>query len=240
MSEKTATPQVEEMFEAGAHFGYSKSRRHPSVKPYIFGAKNNTEIIDLEKTQDMLETAKTYVAELSLKGKTIWFVGTKPEARKSVTEAAESVNQPYVTQRWIGGMITNYAQMRKRINRLSDLVEQKEKGELSVYTKKEQLLIDREIEQLQKDFGGVAHTSQLPEALFIVDPRKEYIAVAEAKDRNIPIIALASSDCNIAHVDYPILANDATMPSITYFVEHIADAIKNGQKNQQPATENTQ
>ena len=194
------------------------------MRAYIFGAKNKTEIIDLEKTAKALEDAKAFVSELSVTGKKILFVGTKPEAREAVAAAAEKAGQPYMTERWIGGTLTNFPQIRKRVERLGELLEKKEKGELDVYTKKERLLFDRELEKLLRDFGGITSLSSLPDALFVVDPRKEAIAVKEASREGIPVIALASSDCDISAVSFPIPGNDAVRKSITLIADAIADA----------------
>lgn len=214
--------------DVGAHFGYSRSRRHPSAKPFVFGVKNRTEIIDLEKTADRLGTAQDFAKELSAAGKQILFVGTKPEARSHMTQAAQSAGMPYVTERWIGGLLTNFNQIRKRVLRYEDLVSKRDKGELAVYTKKERLLFDREIKNLEKNFGGIVSLSELPKALFIVDPRHEKTAVRESLQINIPVIALASTDCDVGKIAYPIPGNDATAASISFFTSEMARAVQEG------------
>ena len=219
---------IEAMFKAGAHFGYQKSRRNASVAAYIYGTKNKTEIIDLEKTVEMLETAKNFITELAKAGKQILFVGGKNEARNTVKIAAMSVDMPYVTGRWIGGTITNAIEIKKRVAKFEDLQKQKEKGELSKYTKKEKMLIEKEIENLDEMFSGIVGMKDLPKALFVIDPRKENIAVSEAKKAGIPVIALANTDCNIKEIDYPIVANDASVSSIALFVSEITKAYKAG------------
>lgn len=226
--QKEKTDIIDALFKVGAHFGYSKARRHPSVKPFIFGAKNKVEIIDLEKTSTLLETAKDAVRDLAHGRKTVLFVGTKPEARKWVLEGARTVDMPYVTERWIGGTLTNFSEIKKRVARLEDLLAKKEKGELVVYTKKERLLLDREIAKLQKNFGGIVSMKEMPKALFIVDPRVEHTAVREAVAQNIPVLALASSDCDISEISYPIVGNDSASESIKLFVGEIAEAYKEG------------
>lgn len=217
---------IEEMFNAGAHFGYSKSKRHPSMKPLIFGVKNSVEIINLEKTDEYLSRAKDFVASLAKEGKQILFVGSKNEARDVVKNAAMSADLPYVTNRWIGGTITNFSEIKKRIARLEELTSKKEKGELGMYTKKERLLIDREIEGLEKHFGGLISMKQKPSALFVIDSGYESIAVKEAKDSGVPIVSLSGSDCNIKYIDYPIPANDSSRSSISFFVDVITNTYK--------------
>ncbi len=233
-TEKTSgdTTIIEEMFEAGAHFGYSKSKRHPSMKSIIFGVKNKVEIIDLEKTNDYLVRALEFVSSLASEGKQILFVGSKNEARDAIKNGADSIMMPYVFNRWIGGTITNFSEIKKRIARLEDLTLKKEKGELGMYTKKERLLIDREIEGLERHFGGLLLMKQKPAAIFIVDSKHENIAVKEAKCSGIPIISLSGSDCNIKEIDCPIPANDASRMSITFFVNNIVDAYRKAKPSQ--------
>lgn len=219
-------PIIETMFQAGAHIGYSKSRRHPSAKPFIFGAKNRMEIIDLEKSADLLSVAQNFVKSVKASGKQILFVGTKPEARHIVEEAAKSIDMPHVTERWIGGTFTNFPEIKKRVAKLEEMISKKEKGEFSVYTKKERLLLDKEMNDLLKNFSGIVSMKNIPGAVFVIDPRKESIAVSEAIEVGAPIIALASSDCDINKIDYPIVANDSSGESIKLFVKGIADAWK--------------
>ncbi len=216
------------MFSAGAHFGYQKSRRNASIAPYIFGVKNKVEIIDLEQTEKQLETAKAFVESIAKLGKQVLFVGGKSEAKNAVKSAALSVNMPYVAGRWIGGTLTNATEIKKRIAKFEDLQKQKERGELAKYTKKERLLIDREIEGLDEMFSGIVSMREMPKALFIIDPKKEFIAVAEAKKMGVPVIALLNTDCEIKDIDYPIVGNDSSISSITLFADEIAKAYKAG------------
>jgi small subunit ribosomal protein S2 len=220
--------EIDKMFEAGAQYGYSKSRRHPSNKDLIFGAKNRVEIWDLEKTAPYLEQAKEFAKEVSAKGGNILFVGGKNEARASVKSAAEELSMPYVAGRWIGGSLTNFSEIRKRIARYEELLEKKEKGDLMKYTKRERLMFDKEIEDLEKHFKGLVNLKGMPSALFIIDPKSEHIALAEAKKAGIPTIALLNTDCNLKSVDYPIPGNDSALKSIQYFVDEIKDSILNG------------
>jgi small subunit ribosomal protein S2 len=224
----TQNSVIEEMFQNGAHYGYSKSRRHPSTSPYIFATKNGVDIINIEKTNDLFEKAMEKITSLAAGGKTILFVGTKAEARQQVIEAALALNMPYVSERWVGGSLTNFPEIKKRIVKLLDLRDQKEKGGLEKYTKKERLLIDREMEDMTKNFQGLTGITRTADALFVVDPKKEHIAVTEAHKMNLPVIALMNTDCNIKQVEYPIIANDASVSSITFFVTQAKNAYNKG------------
>jgi len=219
---------IEEMFRAGVHYGYSKSRRHPSASQYVFTTKNGVDIIDIEKTEELLKKALEFITKLAASGKTILFVGTKPEARQQIIETALVLNMPYVGERWVGGALTNFPEIKKRIVKLLDLRSQKEKGELDKYTKKERLLIDREMEDMTKNFQGLTGITRTPDVVFIVDPKKEQIAVMEAKKMNLPIISLLNTDCNLKQVQYPIIANDASVSSITFFLSKIKEAYNSG------------
>ncbi|OHA84184.1 MAG: 30S ribosomal protein S2 [Candidatus Yonathbacteria bacterium RIFOXYC1_FULL_52_10] len=228
MSNTTDTVFIERMFEAGAHFGLSRSRRHPTAKNFVFGAKNGIEIIDLEKTKAQLEEAKEVIRTLSRTGKKVLFVGTKNEGRGAVIDTASSIEMPYVVNRWLGGTLSNFSQIKKRIAHMEDLVEKRGSGMLDKYTKKERLLIDREIERLEKHFAGLAVMKELPAALFVIDAKKEHIAVAEARGMKIPVMSLSSSDCDFGKIEYPIPANDASASSIAFFLSEIAAAWKEG------------
>jgi small subunit ribosomal protein S2 len=219
---------IESMFASGAHFGLGKSRRHPTLSKYIFGTKNGTDIFDLEKTEVTLNKAKAFVASLAKEGKSILFVGGKKEAFMSVRTAAGIEGMPYVDGRWIGGTISNFPQIRKRIDRYEKLVSDRDKGELAKYTKRERMLIDKEIASLEKMFFGIVSMKKIPDALFVIDPRRERIAVKEALDFNIPVIALCGSDCNIVDITYPIIGNDSSKSSIQYFVDEITKAFQSG------------
>ncbi len=219
---KINSERIDEMFKAGAHFGYSKTRRHASVAPYIFGVKNQVEIIDLEKTDALLEKALNFIAGLAKDGKQVLFVGGKNEARGALKIAAESIGMPFVDGRWIGGTLTNFTEIKKRLMKLEDLTKQKEKGELSKYTKKERLMIDREIANLERFFSGISSMKDLPKAVVVIDSKKEIIAVNEAKNMNIPVVSLCGTDCDITNINYPIVANDSAVSSITFFANEIA------------------
>ncbi|MFA6226902.1 MAG: 30S ribosomal protein S2 [Candidatus Paceibacterota bacterium] len=226
---KTANNEkIEAMFKAGAHFGYAKSKRNASTAPFIFGTKNKTEIIDLEKTNEMLDKAIEFVTSLAKAGKIILFASSKSEAKGAIKEGAMSIDMPYVSGRWIGGTITNFVEIKKRLAKYEDLTKQKEKGELSKYTKKERALIDKEISNLEKMFSGIVGLKDNPKALFVVDPKEEINAVMEAKRAGIPVIAIANTDCDIKIVDHPIVANDSSVSSIAFIVSEIIKAYKDG------------
>ena len=225
-TKKVNNDRIDEMFKAGAHFGYSKTRRHPSVTPYIFGVKNQVEIINLEKVEELLDKALSFVSSLAHEGKQVLFVGGKTEARQALKLAAESIDMPFVDGRWIGGTLTNFPEIKKRLIKLEDLVKQKEKGELSKYTKKERLMIDREITNLERFFSGILSMKDLPKAVIVIDSKKEIIAVTEAQKMKIPVISLCGTDCNVTGINYPIVANDSSVSSINFFVNEIAKAYK--------------
>jgi len=220
--------KLDELFNVGAHFGYQRTRRHPSVKPYIFGSKNRVDIIDLEKTEALLDKAKEFVTTLGREKKQLLFVGTKPEARAAVQAAAERLGMPYVIERWVGGTFTNFPEIRKRLERYQDFAKKKEEGSLDVYTKKERLLIDREMEELNKNFGGLMSVKGLPAAMFVVDSRNEMIAVEEAVKMRVPVVSLSNSDCDVSMIAHPVVGNDSAIASIAYFVAAIADAYEAG------------
>jgi len=222
--------EIERMFKAGAHFGYQKSRRHPSVKPLIFGVKNRVEIFDLEKTKEYLDKAKKFVAAIAEHNGKILFVSGKSEIREAIKNAANAIAMPYVAGRWVGGTFTNFPEIKKRIERFTTLTSQREKGELGKYTKKERLLLDREIDNLNELFGGIVSMKEFPKAVFVVDAKREHIAVTEAHKVGIPVISLSGSDNNLKDAEYPIPGNDASLASITFFLNEIVSAYKQGHK----------
>ena len=238
-SPKTATKDasIDAMFGVGAHYGFVKSRRHPTIKPFIYGTKNRVEIFDLEKTKAQLDIAIEFVQKIAATGRQILFLGSKSEAREIVKKSADSANLPYVAGRWVGGTFTNFEVIRKRVEKLVDLTEQKEKGELNKYTKRERMLIDKEIDRLNSLFSGIISMSSLPAALFVIDSKKEAIAVAEARDKKIPVIALCGSDCDISIINYPVIANDTSIDSIDYFASALAKAYLDAKKEAKEARE---
>ncbi len=235
----TQNKRIEEMFKAGAHYGYSKSRRHPSTSNYIFATKNGVDIINIEKTYDLFEQALLAVASFAQSGKTILFVGTKAEARQKTAEVALALNMPYVNERWVGGALTNFPEIKKRITKLLDLRDQKEKGGLDKYTKKERLLIDREMDDMTKNFQGLTGITKIPDVVFVIDPKKENIAVTEAHKMKLPVISVLNTDCNLKQSEFPIIANDASVSSIDFFLNAIKEAYISGTAGTTEKTEVT-
>lgn len=219
---------IDELFQAGAHFGLTPARRHPSAKPFIFGKKNSLEIFDLEKTSQELLKALKFVEDKAAEGALTLFVGGKTEAREAVKQAGRELGLPFVHGRWIGGTLTNWSEIKKRIQKLEDLTTQREKGELGKYTKKERLLIDREIDKLTIYFSGLSTMKALPKLLIVADSKKEHIAVSEARMMNIPVVAITGSDTNMSNVTYAIPANDSSRASIALIIEKIVEAYKTG------------
>jgi small subunit ribosomal protein S2 len=230
MTKSSANPVVDELFAAGAHYAYPKARRHPSARPYIFGSKGNVELFDLEKTLPALEKAAGFIENLAATGKQAVFAASKLEARGAVRATAESLGLPYVAGRWVGGTFSNFQIIKKRIEHLEQLCEDREKGTLTKYTKMERLLIDREIKRLEETFGGLRGMRSLPAALVVVDPKHEKNAVAEAKLLGIPVVALANSDCDLGDAQYPIPASDANRASIALILGKLAKSYKEGAK----------
>ena len=211
--------------KAGLQYGYSRTRRHPSIKPFIEGNANGVDFINLNSTKAQLEEAVTYLKAVSGAGKVILFVGVKPEIHQIIKEVALSLNSPYIAERFIGGTLTNFSQMKKRIEKLHDLLKKKESGELAVYTKKEQLLIQRDIDRLDRDFGGISALTNLPSAIVMIDPRHESMCVKEAKLLHIPVVALSNTDCTIEGIEYPIVGNDGSVSSVRFVLETIKGAL---------------
>lgn len=220
---------MKRLFNAGAHFGFKKSRRHPTVTPYLFTTKEGVDIYDLEKTTELLDGAKEVLKQAGLAGKTVLFVGTKDESSAIVKKCAEAAEAPFVVNRWIGGMITNFGEIKKRINRLETLNQEKASGELErKYTKKERVVIGREIDKLSHNFAGIASVTKLPDMMLVVDPRHDSIAVEEARTKNIPIIAIAGSDTDLSKVTHPVIANDSLQASVSLLLEELTTAYKEG------------
>lgn len=227
-SNEKVSEVVDALFAAGAHFGYSKTRRHPSTAKYVYTTKNKVDIIDLEKVEVQLDKAMAFVKELSAKGKNVVFVGVKPEAKNAARSGAQSIDMPFVCERWVGGVLTNWVEIKKRIAKLEDLKDKKEKGELEKYTKKERLLIDEEVAKMDKLFSGLVSLKKTPDALFVIDAKREHIAVTEAHKMHVPVIALVNTDTNLKGIEYPILGNDGSVTSIAFFVNKIVEAYKAG------------
>jgi small subunit ribosomal protein S2 len=222
--------KIEEMFRAGIHFGYSRSSRHPKMKDFLFGLKNNVEIFDLEKTEKKLSEAADFLKNLGKEGKVILLVGTKTEAKELVKNFAEELKIPYVNERWLGGILSNFKAIRDRISHLNDLEKKKQAGELGKYTKKEQLQIEKEIIRLKTYLGGLANLESLPSALVVVDSKKEANAVKEARDISVPTVAIMNTDCNPGEADFPVPANDNSRSSIEFLLLELLKAYKEGLK----------
>mgnify|MGYP001607057026 CR=1 FL=1 len=227
---------LQELFARGAHYGYSRRRRHPSVNPYLYGFKNRTAIIDLEKSLLALAQAENFLKTLAQSGGpaspnlggTVLWVGTKPEARESIAAAGPRLGLPYVITRWIGGTLTNFSEIKKRLARLKELKEQSVSKEFERYTKQERGLFHKERERLERAFSTISGLTELPRALVVVDSAAEKIAVAEARSLGLPIVALAGTDCDIRLIDYPIVVNDASVQSISWVVGRLVEAYEVG------------
>ena len=230
-NKKDADTIIEKMFKAGAHYGYSKTRRHPSVSKYIYTTKNKSDIINLEKTSLLLDEATLFIKNLGAQNKVILFVGTKPEAKVAIKNVAESLNMPYVVERWIGGTLSNFTEIKKRITELENYQKDIEKGGLDKYTKKERVVMAKKMEKLARYYTGLLGLKKAPDALFVIDAKNEHIATTEARKSGITVVSLVNSDSNIKGIDYPIIANDSGIPSIKFFANAIIDAYKEGQSS---------
>jgi small subunit ribosomal protein S2 len=222
---------VDRLFGAGAHFAQLKRRRHPSMKPFVVGAKSKVEIFDLVKTDDQLAKAKQALAALSRDGKTVLFVGGKREVSDILRDMARKIGAPFVAGRWLGGTVSNFPEIKKRIDRLADLTGKRESGELAkMYTKLERVFIDREIERLLSRLEGITTLTKRPDAFVIVDTKHEAHATREAKQAGIPVIALMSSDCDLKDAAYPIVMNDASRDAVKLVLGELAAAYESGKK----------
>lgn len=219
---------VKELLEAGAHFGHHVSYWHPKMKSYIFTQRNGIHIIDLEKTALMLEKACAFVQDLVTSGQIILFVGTKRQAQQIVEEEARRCGMYYVNQRWLGGLLTNFTTIQSRIDYLVRLEDRRDKGELDLLPKKERAKLEKEMLRLNTQMGGFKEMTAPPGALFLTDPIKDKIALAEAKKLGIPVIAIADTNCNPDNIDYPIPANDDAIKAIKLICSKIADAVIEG------------
>ena len=217
--------KIEELYTLGGHYGYKRARRHPSCLPYLHSARNGSDIINLDKTRDQIIKAFIALSTAKAAGKKVLFVGTKPEARESVKQIASSLDMSFVDRRFVGGTITNFSEIGKRINAMNDLNKKQAEDTLVFKTKKEKLMIEREIIKLNETFGGLKDFTNLPGLVVIVDPKKESIAVTEAIRKRIPIIALSNSDCNIANIDFPIIVNEASKKSVELVLMLLKEAL---------------
>ncbi len=219
---------MKELLEAGVHFGHQTRRWNPKMKPYIFGARNGIHIIDLQKTVSLFATANDFIVNTVSDGYAVLFVGTKKQAHESIVEEAERCGMFYVVNRWLGGTLTNFQTIRKSVGRLKELESMKNDGTLNRYTKKEALKMEKELVKLEKALGGIKDMDELPGAVFVVDPKKESIAVKESKKLGIPIIAIGDTNCDPDEVDYIIPGNDDAIRAIRLICSKIADACIEG------------
>ncbi len=230
MTEMKDTAELKRLFDTGAHFAQVKSRRHPSMKPFLVGTKGRQEIIDLVKTTEQLETAKSVMSTLAKEGKTILFVGGKVEISALVKYASQEIGAPYVAARWLGGTISNWTEIKKRIDRLAELSAPDAEITLAKqHTKLELVMIGREKKRLTERLDGITMLTKKPDALLIVDTKHEKHAVKEANDAGIPIIAVMSSDCNIKDATYPIVANDTSRKTVELILSELTEAFLKGQ-----------
>src|SRR3989344_1405204 len=231
----TQLADVERLFSVGAHFAQVKSRRHPSMKSYIVGTKGRQEIFDLAKTAEQLSEAKAAMNTLAKEGKTILFVGGKTEVAGLVEAAALRIGAPYVASRWLGGTISNWTEIKKRLDRRADLTTRREAGTLAKeHTKLELVRLEREEKKLAERLGGLTSLTKRPDALLVVDTNREHHAVKEAHDAGIPIIALMSSDCDLKDATYPIVGNDASRETVKLILNERADAFEEGRPGRGP------
>lgn len=226
---------MKQLLEAGVHFGHQTRRWNPKMAEYIFTERNGIYIIDLQKTVKKLEEAYMFVRDLAAEGEEVLFVGTKKQAQESIKEEAARCGMPYVNARWLGGMLTNFVTIKRRIKRLGQLKAMKEDGTFDLLTKKEAAKLDLEIEKLEKYMGGITEMKKQPAAMFIVDPRKERIAVAEAKKLGIPIIAIVDTNCDPDEIDHVIPGNDDAIRAVKLIAGAMADAVIEGRQGMQGA-----
>ena len=227
-----AVVAMKQLLEAGVHFGHQTRRWDPKMAEYIFQARNGIHIIDLQKTSKKIDEAYAFLKEQVEEGKTVLFVGTKKQAQECVKEAAEKSGMYYVDQRWLGGMLTNFETIKARVQRLKDLERMQEDGTFDVLPKKEVILLKKEMEKLEKNLGGIKEMEEIPGVIFLVDPKKEHIAILEAKKLGIPVIGLVDTNCNPEEVDYAIPGNDDAIRAVKLITDVMANAIIEGKQGE--------
>ena len=235
-----AVVAMKQLLEAGVHFGHQTRRWDPRMAEYIFQARNGIHIIDLQKTSKKLDEAYEFLKEQAEEGKTVLFVGTKKQAQDCMKEAAEKCGMYYVNQRWLGGMLTNFATIEKRIERLNELEKMQEDGTFDVLPKKEVILLKKEMDKLEKNLGGIKNMKEMPGVLFIVDPKKERNAILEARKLNIPTVGLIDTNCNPEDVDYVIPGNDDAIRAVKLIADTMANAIIEGRQGASFEAEETE
>ena len=227
-----AVDAMKQLLEAGVHFGHQTRRWDPKMAEYIFQARNGIHIIDLQKTSKKLDEAYAFVKEQAEEGKTVLFVGTKKQAQECMKEAALKCGMFYVDQRWLGGMLTNFGTIQKRIQRLKDLEAMEQDGTFDVLPKKEVILLKKEMEKLERNLGGIKEMNELPGVIFLVDPKKERIAILEAKKLGIPVVGLVDTNCNPEEVDYAIPGNDDAIRAVKLIADVMANAVIEGKQGE--------
>lgn len=233
MEESEKKSALSELFSAGVHIGYGKARRHPKMQEYIYGLRNNIEIIDLESSEKKIGEAESFLKSLGKEGKVVLFVGTKPNAKEYIKKTSESLNMPCVTERWLGGTLTNFKVISGRIAYLERLETEEKSGGFEKYTKKEHMLKKFEIEKLRRMFNGIRNLKAMPGALVVVDPKEEKTAVLESLKKNIPIVALMNVDCDPDGISYPIPMNDNSSQAIALVLSRLEKAYSQGFKEKQ-------
>ncbi|PWM42374.1 MAG: 30S ribosomal protein S2 [Clostridiales bacterium] len=228
---------MKQLLEAGVHFGHQTRRWNPKMAEYIFTERNGIYIIDLQKTVKKVEEAYNFMRDISAEGGEVLFVGTKKQAQDSIREEAQRVGQYYVSVRWPGGMLTNFKTIRKSINRLNQLEKMAEDGTFDLLPKKEVLKLRHEMEILEKNYGGIKEMQKAPSAIFVVDPKKEHIAISEARKLGIPVVAIVDTNCDPDEVDYPIPGNDDAIRAVKLIAETMANAIMEGKQGEQLSDE---
>jgi len=225
-----ASISMKALLEAGVHFGHQTNKWNPKMKPYIFGARNNIYIIDLQQTVGLFQIAYNFVAETAAAGKDILFVGTKKQSQESIGEEATRANMPYINQRWLGGMLTNFVTIKKRVDRLNSLDKMFTDDSVKAFPKKEILKLQKERDKLKKVLGGIREMKELPGGVFIIDPKREHITVREARKLQIPIVAIIDTNCDPDEIDYIIPGNDDAIRAIKLFSAKMADAVLEGRR----------
>ncbi|TAN33250.1 30S ribosomal protein S2 [Patescibacteria group bacterium] len=223
-------PGLAEMLSAGVHFGHQKSRWHPKMKEFLFGTRNGVHIINLERTQEELEKALNYVKGLAAEGKVILFVGTKRQARELLKDAAQKCGMPYLSERWIGGLVTNFEEVKKRLKRYDELKEMLKTGDVEKYTKKEQGQFKKTLAKMDKYLFGLVGLTKMSDALYVADMRTEKTALAEAQRKRVPVVAVSDSNTDPSKVDYAIPANDDALGAIKMMADLVAEAINEGKQ----------
>ena len=228
---------MKQLLEAGVHFGHQTRRWNPKMKEYIFTERNGIYIIDLQKTVKKIDEAYHFIRDLAMEGGTVLFVGTKKQAQESIEQEAKRCEMFYVNQRWLGGMLTNFKTIQSRINKLRKIEKMEADGDFDLLPKKEVIQLKAEQEKLEKNLGGIKEMKKLPSAMFVVDPRKEHIAILEAKALGIPVVAIVDTNCDPDEADYPIPGNDDAIRAVKLIASKIADAVLEGRQGEQMSDE---